>query len=122
MTTEIIPFEGEFSQKEIQAFNEKYLAVMKNFANTKVEIKRLQDEEKKAKSILGKAMDEYGIKSIDNSYLKIIRVAGSDGKETIDLDALKKEEPELYEELLADYPTVTGKKAPSVRFDVKGVK
>lgn len=120
--TEIIPFEGEFTQNEIQAFNEKYLAVMKNFANIKVEIKRLQDEEKKAKSILGKAMDEYGIKSIDNPYLKIIRVAGSEGTETIDLKALQKEEPELYAELLEDYPTITGKKAPSVRFDVKGVK
>lgn len=119
---EIIPFEGEFTKNEIQTFNEQYLAMMENLANTTLEIKRLQDDQKKAKAVIGKAMDEYGIKSIDNKFVKIIRVAGSDGKETIDLDALKKEEPELYEELLADYPTITGKKAPSVRFDVKGVK
>lgn len=117
---EIIPFEGEFTQKEIQAFNEKYLAVMKGLAETKIEIKRLQDVEKKAKTSLEKVMDEYGIKSIDNKYLKIIRVAGSPAKETIDLDRLKKEEPELYEELLADYPKKTGGKASSVRFDAKG--
>ena len=117
---EIISFEGEFTQKEIQAFNEKYLAVMKGLAETKIEIKRLQDVEKKAKKSLGEVMDEYGIKSIDNKYLKIIRVAGSEGKETIDLDALQKEEPELYAELLEDYPTITGKKAPSIRFDAKG--
>ena len=38
---------------------------------------------------------EYGIKSIDNQYLKIIRVAGSEGKTTIDLDAMEKKEPDL---------------------------
>ncbi len=120
MTTEIIPFEGEFTQGEIQAFNEKYLAVMKGFANLKVEIKRLQDEEKKVKEQLEQVMDEYSIKSIDNRYVRITRIAPNAGKTVIDLDALKKEEPELYEELLADYPKTSGKKAPSIRFDAKG--
>lgn len=118
--TEIIPFEGEFTQNEIQAFNEKYLAVMKGFANLKVEIKRLQDEEKKVKEQLEQVMDEYSIKSIDNRYVRITRIAPNAGKIVIDLDALKKEEPELYEELLADYPTVTGKKKGYVKIDVKG--
>ena len=56
---------------------------------------------------------------MSNQYLKIIRVAGSEGKQTIDLDTMEKKEPDLFKELLADYPKTTGAKKASVRFDVK---
>ena len=63
--------------------------------------------------------DRYGIKSLDNQFVKIIRVAGSEGSQTVDLDKMKEAEPELFAELLADYPKTTGAKKASIRFDVK---
>ena len=122
MTTDIalLQEDSQFTEQELQVFEEKYLAVMKNLADATIQKKRLEEQEKKFKSQLEKVMDEYGIKSIDNQFLKIIRVAGSEGKQTIDLDKMKKEEPELYDELLADYPKTSGARKASVRFDVKG--
>lgn len=122
MTTDIALLEDkkQFTEAELQVFEEKYLSVMKDLADATIQKKWLEEQEKKFKGQLEKVMDEYGIKSIDNQFLKIIRVAGSDGKTTVDLDKMQKEEPELYQELLEDYPKTTGKKKASIRFDVKG--
>lgn len=110
----------EFSTTELQVFEEKYLLLMKDLADVTIQKKRYETAEKKFKAQLEKVMDEYGIKSIDNQYLKIIRVAESKGKQTIDVDQLKKEEPDLFNELLEDYPKTTGAKKASIRFDIKG--
>lgn len=120
MTTEIALLDGkQFTNTELKVFEEQYLAVMQNLSEAVKAKKKLEADEKKIKGQLEKVMDEYGIKSIDNQFLKIIRVAGSEGKQTVDLDKMQKEEPELYNELLADYPKTTGAKKGSVRFDVK---
>lgn len=120
MTTDIVLFEGNFTEGELQAFEEKYLAMMEGLANNKIAQKRLQEDEKKAKQALEQVMDEYGIKSIDNRFIRITRVAENKGKPTIDLTKMQKEEPELYAELLEDYPTITGKKKAYLKFDTKG--
>lgn len=119
MTTDIILNEGRFTSEEIQAFEQKYMSVMQNLADMAIQKKRIEDAEKKIKGQLEAVMDQYGIKSLDNQYLKITRVAGTADAVTIDLAKLEKEEPELYEELLGDYPkTVKGKKG-SIRFTTK---
>ena len=79
----------------------------------------LDNQEKDIKAKLEKAMDEYSIKKIENEYITITRVAENPGKKTVDLDKMKKEEPDLYGDLLKDYPKVTGKKKGYVMFKVK---
>lgn len=121
MTTDIALLNGDqFTDQELQVFEEKYLAVMQNLADMAIQKKRLEDAEKKIKGQLQKVMDEYGIKSIDNQFLRITRVAGSEGTTVLDVDALSEKEPKLYKELLADYPKISGKKKGSVRFETKG--
>jgi hypothetical protein len=118
MSTEIALLNGEpFTTEELQVFENHYLAVFQNLAELTKQKKALEDQEKKFKSQLEKAMDEYGIKSLDNQFIKIIRVAGSSST-TIDLKKLEEQEPDLFKDLLADYPKTTTRKA-SVRFDVK---
>lgn len=122
MTTDVVLLQedNQFTDAELQVFEKKYLSVMKGLADAVIRKKWLEEQEKNFKEQLKKVMDAYGIKSIDNKFLKIIRIAGSDGKQTIDIDKMQKEEPELYQELVEDYPKVTGKKKASIRFDVKG--
>lgn len=103
--------------KEIQVFENKYMAVMANIALLDKQVKEMQEQQKALKADLEKAMNEYEIKSIDNEYLKITRVEESTST-SIDLKALQKKEPALYGELLEDYPKVTVKKA-HVRITVK---
>ena len=120
MSTEIALLNGEpFTTEELQVFENQYLAIFQNLAEVTKQKKALEDQEKKAKSQLEKLMDEYGIKSLDNQFIKIIRVAANPGKQTIDLEKLLKEEPELHAELLADYPKTTGARKAYVKFDVK---
>lgn len=102
---------------EIQAFENKYMMVMANIASLEKQVKKLQDRQKSLKEELEKAMDEYNIQSIDNEYVKITRIEASETV-SIDLKELQKKEPELYDELLKDYPKVTKRKA-YVRITVK---
>jgi predicted phage-related endonuclease len=102
---------------EVQVFENKYLAVMANIALLEKQVKEMQEKQKALKADLEKAMDEYDIKSIDNDYLKITRVAASSST-SIDLKKLQEKEPGLYGELLEDYPKVTTRKA-YVKFTVK---
>ena len=120
MSTEIALLNGEpFTKEELQVFENQHLAVFQNLAELTKQKKELEDQEKKVKSQLEKLMDEYGIKSLDNQFIKITRVAENPGKQTIDVDKLLKEEPELHAELLADYPKTTGAKKAYITFKVK---
>ncbi|GAB3797225.1 hypothetical protein [Virgibacillus kimchii] len=105
MTNEITPFEN------------KHLAVMAEIAAMDKHQKELATKTKELKAELEKAMDEHDIKSIDNKFLKITRVAASQSR-SIDLKKLKEKEPSLHGELLEDYPKVTNRKA-HVKFTVK---
>jgi septal ring factor EnvC (AmiA/AmiB activator) len=121
MTTEIAMLEGkeDFTEEELSVFEQQYMSVMKNLSDMTKQKKKIEKQEKLIKANLGKVMDEYGIKSLDNQFLKIIRVAESKGKATVDLDKMQKEEPELFDELIKDYPKTAGAKKASIRFDVK---
>ncbi|MBR3623694.1 MAG: hypothetical protein IKN43_10155 [Selenomonadaceae bacterium] len=108
-----------FTEKEIVAFNEQYLEQFKNLATVVKKRKAYEDEEKKAKAALQKVMDEYEIKSVDNEYIKITRVAPAADKITVDLEKFKENEPKEYEELLKDYPKTVKGKAGYLTFKVK---
>lgn len=102
---------------QVQVFENKYLAQMQQLQQLVNHKKELEKTEKQIKKELEQAMNEYNIKSIDNEYLKITRVEASESV-SIDLTAMKKREPDLYDDLLKDYPKITKRKA-YVRFTVK---
>lgn len=95
---------------QVQVFEQQHMQVFKQLADITKTKKQIEDQEKKVKADLEKAMDAYDIKSIDNQFLKITRVNGSTST-SIDLKALEEKEPKLYGELLEDYPKVTTKKS-----------
>ena len=98
-------------------FENKALTYMKNLSDLKKEQDRLAEIEKSVRADLQAVMDEFGITQFKNDYVTISLVKGSTSV-SIDLKALEKKEPELYAELLADYPKETVKK-DSVRILVK---
>jgi len=102
---------------ELTVFENKYMAVMAQIAALAKQEKEIAERNKQLKSELEAAMDEYGIKSIDNEFLKITRVEGSTTV-SIDIKKLQDKEPALYDELLEDYPKKTVRK-PYVKFTVK---
>ena len=98
-------------------FENKALTYMKNLSELKKEQDRLAEIEKSVCADLQAVMDEFGITQFKNDYVTISLVKGSTSV-SIDLKSLEKKEPELYAELLADYPKETVKK-DSVRILVK---
>lgn len=102
---------------ELVEFNKHHIAKLRELSQLKKAMNEMQEVEKALKAELEEAMDQYDIKTIDNDYIKVTRVAASSST-SIDLKTLEKKENKLYEELLADYPKVTERKA-SVRFTVK---
>lgn len=95
---------------EIQAFESKHMLLMANVAQHVQQEKLLKEQTAKLKEELGEAMDQFGIKSIDNDLIKITRTAASTSK-SLDTTKLKNEEPKLYAELMEDYPKVSTRSA-----------
>jgi pantothenate kinase-related protein Tda10 len=91
-------------------FEQSQMAAFKALAEFKTAREKLDEQEKKIKADLEKAMLDYGIKSFSNDYVTLSYVDAS-SSETIDLKAFKENEPTLYNELLRDYKKVTNKKA-----------
>lgn len=121
MANEIIKTmtEEDFTAEEIQAFNEQYLESMKKIAHLEHVKKSFEEQEKTIKEQLEQVCKKYGIKSIDNEYMKITYVAAGTDKQTIDIDQLAKEEPDLYSDLLKDYPKTTKGRKAYIMFKVK---
>ena len=112
----------QFTDAEIVAFEKQYLAAFEELATLEKAKKAAEEKSKDIRSKIEAAMNEYGITKIDNEYVSITWIKENPGKETIDLDAFKKEEPKEYEDRLADYPKITGKKKAYVKITVKGGK
>lgn len=102
---------------DLTVFEKKYLESFKQLSELKKEQDRLAEIEKNVKAEIEKAMDDNDIVSVKNDYVTITRVAESTST-SIDLKALQDREPKLYEDLIADYPKVTNKKA-YIRIAVK---
>ncbi len=105
------------SDNNLILFENKALTYMKNLSALKKEQDRLADLEKTARAELQKVMDEFNIVQFKNDYVTISLVKGSTTT-SIDLKALEKTEPQLYADLLKDYPKETVKK-DSIRILVK---
>lgn len=105
------------SETSIQAFEQAGLALMQGLAEQLRVKKEIELREKALKAELQALMEEHGVKSVDNEFLKITYVEGSEST-TIDLAAMEKAEPALFADLLRDYPKTTVRK-PSVRFTVR---
>lgn len=105
------------ADNNLTLFESKALTYMKNLSELKKEQDRLAELEKTARSQLQSVLDEYGITQFKNDYVTISLVKGSTTT-SIDLKSLEKKEPELYADLLKDYPKETVKK-DSIRILVK---
>lgn len=101
----------------VTLFEQQHLAAFKQLSELKKEQDKLAQIEKDVKAELEKAMDKNNIVSIKNDYITISRI-GASQTTSIDLKKLEEKEPQLYADLLKDYPKVTNKKA-SIRFLVK---
>ena len=86
-------------ENSLVLFEKKYVDKFNALSDLKKQKEALEKIEKDVKEELERAMDEYGIKSVKTDKITISR-------------------PELYSELIADYPKVTTKKA-YVKFLVK---
>lgn len=104
-------------ENKVALFEQQHLEAFKQLGELKKEQDRLAEIEKNVKSELEQAMIENDIVAIKNQYITISRVSASETT-SIDLKKLEEKEPELYKDLLRDYPKVTTKKA-SIRFTVK---
>lgn len=98
----------------LKRFEEKNIAVFKQLAELKAQIKELERQQDDVKAGILKAMEHYGVTSFKNEYITISYVPDSE-TESIDLKALQAQEPDLYSELLNDYRKVTKRKG-YVRF------
>lgn len=87
--------------------------VLKTITDITVQKKKLEEQEKLMKEKLKEAMEQHGIKSFENEYVKFVYVAPTT-KTTIDSTRLKKEHPDIAKEY-----SKTSNVSASVRITVK---
>lgn len=98
-------------------FGEKQLAAFKALSDLKKTLKELEEKEKEIKASIQDAMEHYNVTDFQNQYISLKYIYPTETV-TIDLTQLQNNEPELYEELLHDYPKKVTKKG-YVRFTVR---
>lgn len=79
------------------------LTIMAQLASLEKEKKSIEAADKKARDQLTALCDQYGVKSIDNEYVRISYVEPK-STTSIDLATVKKKEPDFYAGLLQDFP------------------
>jgi len=102
-----------------EQFTQTNLVVFQQLSAFKKQKELMEKQEQELKDYLVKAMDEAGIKSIKNDYITISYVAEGKSSVSIDTKKLKEQEPELYDELLRDYPKTNAGAKAYVKFTVK---
>ena len=78
-------------------FQQGQVAVLQSIANIVVQKKQLEEQEKKLKEQLQKAMEDYGVKKFESDVLNITYVAATTST-SIDSTKLKKKYPDIAEE------------------------
>lgn len=97
-------------ENNLVLFENKALAITKQLSDLKKEQERLEKIDKEARKALELAMQEYGVKQFKNEYVTISYVEGS-MTTSLDVKKLEVKEPELFNELLSDYPKITERKS-----------
>lgn len=105
------------NESAVKKFEQENLAVFRRISELAAQKAAIEETDKKLRAQLVDAMEKYGIEKLDNQWLSITKVAGSQST-GIDLKAFQKAEPRNYADLLADYPKVT-RRAAYVRIEVK---
>lgn len=80
-------------------FNNAAMTIMQNVASLAKQKKELEDQDKKMREELTSLMDQYGIKNVDNDFVKITYKAAST-RTSVDSTKLKKEQPDIYNQYL----------------------
>jgi predicted phage-related endonuclease len=96
------------------ALEQQQMTVIKQIADICTAKKQLEAQEKELKDKLKAAMEQYGVKSLDNDILKITYIAATTAN-SIDSAKLKKLHPDIAAEC-----TKTSAKSAYIKVEVKG--
>ena len=102
-----------FEETELDVMKDAVPDVLRTITDITVQKKKLDEQEKIMKQKLLEAMEEHGVKSFENEYVKFVYVAPTT-RTTIDSTKLKKELPEIAEQY-----SKTSNVSASVRISVK---
>lgn len=94
----------------LRMLNDKYLPVLVKISELNELKKDIDDKLDEIKKSLGEVMDGYNVKSLKNSVIRITRIDETTST-SFDTTKFKKDDPELYEELLKKYSKTTNRKA-----------
>lgn len=104
---------------EIAAFEKNHMMAFIELHQIEEQKKALEARDKEIRSILTKGMEEHGIESIDNEYIRISHISASPGKPKLDEKAWLAEDPEGYREVFDKYNKMSGAKKAYVRITLK---
>lgn len=103
----------ELEKTEVIALDQQVPDVIKAISDITVQKKALEEQEKVMREKLQAAMEQFGVKSFDNEFIRVTYIAPTT-RTSLDSTKLKKEHPEIAQA----YQKVSNVKA-SVKIEVK---
>lgn len=107
------------SNNKVALFEQKNMMAFIELHNIEQQKKELDARDKEIREIITKGMEENGIDSIDNDYVKITYIPPTDGKPKLDEKAWRAEDPEGYNKVFSLYNKMSGAKKGYVRITVR---
>lgn len=97
--------------------NEKFEELMQDLWRVEQQKKEIDEKEKALKKDLQEMMKDDDFEAVEDEFLKV-SIVSPKPSESIDMKALQKKEPELFEDLKKDYLKVV-EKSPYLKVTVK---
>lgn len=107
------------AENNLQVFEKKYMMAFVSLRDLKVQLKEAEEKEKQIKELIKDGMDEFGIDSIDNEYVRINRIPAYPGKPKLDEKAWRAEDPDSYNEIFNKYNKMSGSKKSYITINIK---
>lgn len=103
----------------VQKFENKHMMAFIELQQITKQQKELKARDAEIRAILSKGMEEYGIESIDNEFVKINYIQPTAGSLKLDEKSWKAEDPDGYRKVFQKYNKMQGAKKGHVRIDPK---
>lgn len=103
----------------IEKYEARYMMAMIELRDIETQKKALESRDKEIRSMLTEGMEEYGIESIDNDYVKITYINPTPGTPKLDEKTWRAEDPEGFNKVFSMYNKMSGGKKGYVRITTK---
>ena len=104
---------------ELQKFEQQNMMAFIELRDLEKTAESIEKRKKEVREMLKEKMEEHGIKSIDNDYVKITFFPATPDKPSLDTKTWRSEDPDSYNDVFSRFNKMAGGKSSYVKVKAK---